>query len=126
MTLHLLPQPFRERPRGIEHSARKNEKEFLSAISADPVDLPRLRLQELRKLLQHRVAGLVPVVVVYSLELVDVADDERYRLVEPHRMLPHLVEMQFQGPSIFYLRQAICDGYQPPPVVQVRRLPFPR
>src|SRR6266550_2749302 len=125
MPLHLLPQPLRERDCRIEHGPRQNEKELLSAITSDSVDLPRLRLQELRELLEHRVTGLVPVVVVYSLELVDIADDEGDWLVKPHRMLPHLVQMQFQGAPVFDLGKAIGEGYEPQLVVQLRQLPLP-
>src|SRR6185369_13346515 len=106
MPSHLLPQPLGERDCGIEYGTRQDEEELLPAIAADAIDLSRLGLQELRELLEHGVAGLVPVVVVYALELVDVADDQGDGLVKPHRMLPHLVQMQLQGSTVFDLRES--------------------
>jgi hypothetical protein len=81
MTLHLLPQPLGESDRGIEHRTRQNQKELLSAVTSDAVDLARLAFQELRELLEHGVSGLVAVIVVHALELVDVAHHQRDRLV---------------------------------------------
>ena len=39
-----------ERDGRIEHRSRKQEKELLTAISSDPVDLARLILEDLRVL----------------------------------------------------------------------------
>ena len=53
MARHNLPQPLCEGNRGIEHRAGQNEKELLSAVTADAVDLARRPLQELRDVLEH-------------------------------------------------------------------------
>src|SRR6266513_3922231 len=105
MARNLLPQALSESDRCIEHGAGQNEKEFLPTIAPDTVDFARLGLQELRELLEHGVAGLVAVVVVYALELVDVAHDERDRLVETDGMLPHVVETILQRASVVDLRK---------------------
>src|SRR5450756_350973 len=120
MALHLLPQPLREGDRGIEHGTGQNEKEFLSSVTADAVDLPRLLLQELRDLLEHGVSGLVAELVVYALELVDVAHDERDGLVEPQRMLPHLMQAVFQTAPVVDVRKAVGEGYPPQLLVRLR------
>ena len=49
-------------------------------------------LEDRRQLLQHRVAGLVPVRVVHALEVVQVAHHAGERLGEPLRVLEHLLE----------------------------------
>ena len=53
MALHNLPQPLREGDRGIEHGTLQYEKELLSTVAADAVDLARRPLQELGDVLEH-------------------------------------------------------------------------
>lgn len=67
----------------IENGSRKEQHEFLAAIPSDFVNLARLLVQNLRKLLEHIVAGLVTVGVVHALEAVDVAHHDREWLVQP-------------------------------------------
>jgi len=107
MALNLLTQPLGESDRGIEHRTGQYEQELLSAVASDAVDFARLGLQEVRELLEHGVAGLVAVVVVYALELVDVAHDKRDGLVEPHRMQPHLMQTLVQGAPVLDLGQSV-------------------
>src|SRR5450759_162397 len=122
MALYLLPQPLREGDRGIEHGTGQNEKEFLSPVTADAVDLPRLVLQELRDFLEHGISGLVAELVVYALELVDVAHDERDGFVEPHRALPHLMQAVFQAAPVVDLGKSVGKGYPQQLVVEHRQL----
>ena len=82
MILYLLPQPLGERNRGVQDGARQNQQKLLSAVSTDPVYLTRLVLEQVRNLLQHCIAGQVAVLVVHTLELVDVAHHERDGLVQ--------------------------------------------
>jgi hypothetical protein len=92
MSIHLLAQSLRKRHRRIQDSSRQDEQEFLAPIASDAVYLPCLVLEELGKLLEHRISCLVPVVVVHALELVDVAHDDCHRLMESDRVAPHLLE----------------------------------
>src|SRR2546423_3323325 len=126
MARNLLPQALGESDRCIEHGAGQNEKEFLATIAPDTVDFARLGLQELRELLEHGVAGLVAVVVVYALELVDVAHDERDRLVEAHGMLPHLVQALVQGAPVLDLRETISERDLLQLFIQLRQFFLPR
>src|SRR5688500_12168146 len=125
MTLYPLPQPLGKGNSGIQDRTGQNQKKLLPAVPADAVDLPRLGFQELREFLEHRVAGLVTVVVVHALEFVDVANDERDGLVQPRRMLPHLVQSLLERPSVVDAGQSIGERYRPQLVVQLRKLPLP-
>jgi hypothetical protein len=84
MALHLLPQPLGESDRCIEHRTGENEKKLLSTVPTDTVDFAGFPFQNLREPLEHGVPCLVPVIVVYALELVDVAHHQRDRFVESH------------------------------------------
>src|SRR5215210_2411099 len=106
MSSHLLPQPLGESHGGVEDRTGENEKELLSTVTSHPVDFARLSFQQLREFLEHGVSGLVAVVVVYALELVDVAHDERYRLVQSNRMVPHVVKPLIQGAPVLDLSEA--------------------
>lgn len=111
MPLHLLPQPLGEGDRRIEHCAGQNEKEFLSTVASDSVDFAGFPFQDVREPLEHGVPRLVPVVVVYALELVDIAHHQRDGLVEPHRMLPHLVQALVEGASVLDLGKSIGERH---------------
>ena len=54
-------------------------------------------LEDRRELLQHLVAGLMAVGVVHALEVVQVAHHAGERLVEPLRVLEHLLEALVRG-----------------------------
>src|SRR5690349_23325667 len=92
MLRYLLPQPLGEGDGGIEHRTRQDQQKLLAAVTTNAIDLARFVSQNLREFLEHRVARLMPVLVVHALELVDVAHDDSDGLVQPDRVLPHLVE----------------------------------
>ncbi len=92
MGLHLLTSPFRERHRGIEHGSWKENDELLAAVATHLVDLARRRLENARELLQHRVARLMAVRVVHRLEVIEIEHRARQRLVQPHRVLEHVMQ----------------------------------
>ena len=92
MILHLLPQPLGECNSGVQNGARQNQQELLSTIAPHSIDLTRFALEDLRDRLQDRVAGLVAVLVVHSLELVDIAHHHGHRLVQANGVAPLLFE----------------------------------
>ena len=120
MALHLLPQPLSESDRCIEHGTRENEKKLLSTVATHTVYFAGFPLQKLREPLEHGVPGLMAVIVVYTLELVDVAHHQRDGLVEPHRVLPHLVQTLVQGASVLDLGQSIGERHPCQLVIQHR------
>ena len=124
MVLHLLPQPLGECYRGIEHRAGKNEQEFLSPVATNAVDLPRLRLEELRELFEHRVSRLVSMIVVHALEPVYVAHNQRDRFMQSNRVQPHLVQTLLERASVLHLGEPVGEGDLPQLVVQLRQLFF--
>ena len=63
--------------------------------------------------------------VVYRLEFVDVAHNQRDRLVQAHRVLPHVVQTLLQRASVFDLGQAVGEGNLPQFVVKLRQLFVP-
>jgi hypothetical protein len=107
MCLDAFAHPFREGDRGVEHRARKQEHELLAAVSPRPVDLPNLVPQDPRELLEHRVARLVPVLVVHALETIEVAHDAPERFVQPCRVLEHLAQALLEMPPIVETREAV-------------------
>jgi hypothetical protein len=107
MGIHLLAQSLGERYRRVQDRSRQDEQEFLPSVASNAVYLPGLVLQELRELIEHRVPSLMPVVVVHALELVDVAHDDRYRLVQPHGMAPHLLQPILERAPVLDSRQPI-------------------
>ncbi|HEY2897389.1 MAG TPA: hypothetical protein VGJ12_09655, partial [Gemmatimonadaceae bacterium] len=92
MRLYLLTRAFGERHPGVEHGARKKDHEFLSPVTADPVDVACGVLEELRELGEHEIADLVAVRIVHLLEVVDVEHDDGQRLVQAGRVLEHFIE----------------------------------
>src|SRR6478672_1724510 len=108
MLLHALSQPLRKRNCGIQNCSWKKEQKFLTAVAADAVDLARLVLQNLRETLEDLIAGLMPVSVVHFLEMIDVAHHARYRLVQPVRMLEHLVQLRLERATIIDFGEPVC------------------
>ena len=100
MRLDLFPHPLRERDGGVEHGARQEEHKLLSAIAAGAVDLAHLAAEDARELLQDGVAGLMAILIIHTLEAVQIAHHARERLVQPTRVLEHLVQPLLEMPSI--------------------------
>ena len=59
MMLHLVAQPLGERYRRIENRSGENQQKFFATVASHAVDVSGLSLEELSKLPQHRVAGLL-------------------------------------------------------------------
>ena len=57
-------------------------------------------MQDLGELLEDRVAGLVAVGVVHALEPIEIAHDAGERLVQPARVLEHLLQPLLEVPAI--------------------------
>ena len=64
----------------------------------------------------------MPVVIVDALELVDVAHHQRDRLVQSHRVLPHVVQTILEGAPVLDLSEPVGEGNFPQFVVKVRQL----
>ena len=107
MRFDLFTHPLGERHSGVEHRARKQQHELLPAISPHPVYLAYFVAQDARELLEHRVARLVPIGVVDTLEPVQVAHDAREGLCQPLGVLEHLQEALFEIATVIEPRQAI-------------------
>lgn len=98
--LDLFPHPLRERDRGVEHGAWQEQHELLAAIASRTVDLAHLVAEDARELLQDGVAGLMAILVIHTLEAVQIAHHARERLVQPTCVLEHLVQPLLEMPSI--------------------------
>lgn len=107
MRLDLFPHPLGEGDAGVEYGARKEEHELLAAVPAGPVDLAHFVFENLRELLENRVACLVAIGVVDTLEPVQIAHHDGERLVQSLGVLEHLLDALFEVPSIVEPREAI-------------------
>ena len=84
----------------VQSGTGQDQHELLAAVAAHPVDLPRVVAQDLGKLAQHLIAGLMPVRVIDTLEHVEVAHHARERLVETDRMLERLFQPFLEAPAV--------------------------
>src|SRR3569833_1708170 len=107
LRLDLFPHPLGVGHAGVEHGAREEEDELLAAVPAGPIDLTYLVLENLRELLEDRVARLVAVGVIDTLEPVQVAHYEGERLIQPLGVLEHLLDALLEVPSIVEPREGI-------------------
>lgn len=107
MFLDLFPHPFGEGHAGVEDGPRQQQHELFAAIPADAIDLPCLVAQDACKLLEHGVARLVAVLVVHTLEAVDVAHHAGERLAQPRGVLEHFTQPLLEMPSIVEPREGI-------------------
>ena len=107
MCLDLFSHAFREGDRCVEDRAGKQQHEFFTTVPAGPVDLAHLVAQNPRELLQHRVAGLVTVRVIHTLETIEIAHDARKGLAQSTGVLEHLSQPLLEMSSIVEPREAI-------------------
>ena len=92
IVLDAFAHPLGEVHGVLDLGAGEEQHELLAAIPSNAIDLARLLPQNVGKLLEHFVAGLMPVRVVHALELVEIAHHEREGLLQALRMREHLVD----------------------------------
>src|SRR6476619_4660871 len=80
----------------VEHRPRQQEHKLFTTIASHAVDLPRLLFQDARELFQNRVAGLMAVGVVHTLEAIQITEHHRDRLLEPSRMTKRFLQALLQ------------------------------
>jgi len=89
----------------VEHRTRQQEHKFFSPIATDAVDLPRLLFQDTGELLQYRIARLMAVGVVHTLEAIQITHHHRDRLLEPPRVTKRFFEALLQIAPVVEPRQ---------------------
>jgi hypothetical protein len=94
----------------LERRAREDQHEFLAAIAAHPVDLPRVVAQNPGELAQYLVAGLMAMGVVDTLEHVEIAHHARERLAQADRVLEGLFEAFLEAAAVVDACQGIGAG----------------
>ena len=106
----------------VEHRTRQQEHKFFSPIATDAVDLPRLLFQDARELFQNRIARLMAVGVVHTLEAIQITQHHRKRLLEPSRMTECFFEALLQIAPVVEPRQRIGLRYLEEPRIHLREL----
>jgi hypothetical protein len=119
VSLHFFTHTLGKRHSGVQNRARQEKHELLAAVAADPVDLARLALEDLRQPLQHRVTGLVAVGVVDALEPVEVDHHAGDGLVQALAMLPHLAQALLDVPTVVQPCQPVGLRHMPQPLVDL-------
>ena len=76
---------LRDRHRLVDIDVRQHDDELFAAVTRARVVGALAAIQSLRDGLQHFVAGVVPVFVVHELEVIDVDEEQRKRLLAPAR-----------------------------------------
>jgi hypothetical protein len=107
MCLDLFSHPFREGDCGVEDCSGEQQHELFAPIPAGPIDLADFVAQNAGELLQDRVAGLVAVGVIHTLETIEIAHHARERLLQPLRVLEHLDQSVLEVASVVETRQGI-------------------
>ena len=80
----------------VEHRTRQQEHKLFSPIATNAVDLPRFLFQDPGELLQYRIARLMAVGVVHTLEAIQITQHHRDRLLEPARMTKRFLQALLQ------------------------------
>ena len=88
---------------------RKQHDELLAAITRHAIGRPRRLDQNARHIAQNAIAHRVAVRIVELLEVVDVENGERERLLVPHRQPVVGVEAFAKRAAISHLRQIVGD-----------------
>ena len=106
----------------VEHRPRQQEHKLFTTIASHAVDLPRLLFQDARELFQNRVAGLMAVGVVHTLEAIQITQHHRDGLSQSSRVFEHFIEALLEVASVVELRQRIGLRHLEQPAVHLRQL----
>src|SRR5919108_522877 len=104
-----LADPLPETAAALEVRAGQKERELLAAPAAREVDLADALAHPVGEGLEHLVAGRMAPAVVDPLEVVDVSEDQRQRLVEALRPGELLLERGGTEASVRETRQAVDE-----------------
>ena len=108
MCLDVFSHPFRERHRGVEHRAGKEQHELLAAVPADAIDLAHLVLEDRANCLSTASPAWCPYVSFTLLKRsrshITQANGSFSRL----RVLEHLRQALLEVPSIVEPREGVC------------------
>ena len=122
MRLDLFPHPLGEGHRRVEDRAGEQQHELLAAIPAGAVDLANLGAQNTRELLEHRVARLVAIGVVHTLEAIEIAHHAGERLVQPLGVLEHLVDPLLEMPPVIEAGERVRLRHVPQLFIRLHQL----
>jgi hypothetical protein len=86
----------------------QHDRELFAAVARRDVERPaRAAAEAPRDLAQAFIAGLVPVVVVVSLEVVDIDQQHAERRIVTRRLRPDAIDVLVEQPAVVNARQAV-------------------
>ena len=109
-TLYLVANSLRYRCRSLGCGGRQHDHEFLAAVTGHGVGFSCRAANDLREKPQRAVSRKVTVRVVERLEVIDIAEQQRERLIRALRPRHGLIELLCQGQTIVEAGERIGDG----------------
>ncbi len=106
----MAQQPARDDLRPLEIGVRQEDRELVAPDAECAIGLPERTVHELAEAAQEAVAAGVPTTVVDGLELVEVDDQERERVLVA-RCRRHLaIELLLEGPMVAEPGEGVEEG----------------
>ena len=103
-------QGLRDRGRALEFGAGQEDQELLASDPVGEIECPQLLAELLRDLLEHEVADLASPRLVDLAEVIEVSDDDAYRIAGHPRLRRELAHAQAQSVSGEHARELVDRG----------------